>query len=184
MNFIRLRFFLLLPLLALATNSAADTQSNRAEEIETLSRSFYAPGTPAEQMQNPQHAVTLDQCRLSMIQMNRSRRTSLFSGVAFEADLTTTSLQPVTSGDMFDYMDTPNPFGILHFSTDSVAAMSVYDGLTTAPTPANIWAQVPSQIGEVSRWVFSIHSNPTKADMTVLVDALVTYKRDFCSPAS
>ena len=179
-----IRILLLLPLLAIATASEADTQTDHAAQIETLLQSFYPPDTAPEIMQAPQHVIALSHCRLSMIQMTRARRELLFSGASYQADLTTTSLQPTADGALFDYIESPNPFAILSFVTDTKANGSVYRDLTAVPTQATIWEQNPSETGETTAWVFSVHSNPTQADMAELVDALMSYQQDFCTPAS
>jgi hypothetical protein len=135
-------------------------------------------------MQAPQHVIALSYCRLSMIQMTRARRELLFSGASYQADRTTTSLQPTADGALFDYIESPNPFAILSFVTDTKANGSVYGDLTAVPTQATIWEQTPSETGETTAWVFAVHSNPTQADMAELVDALMSYQQDFCMPAS
>ncbi|MDB4052943.1 hypothetical protein N9499_03200 [Octadecabacter sp.] len=119
-----------------------------------------------------------------MIQMTRARRELLFSGSFYQAGLTTTSLQPTADGALFDYIESPNTFAILSFLTDTKANVAVYRDLTAVPTQATIWEQTPSETGETTAWVFSVHSNPTQADMAELVDALMSYQQDFCTPVS
>ena len=104
-----IRILLLVPLLAIATASEADTQTDRAAQIETLLQSFYPSDTAPEIMQAPQHVIALSHCRLSMIQMTRARRELLFSGASYQADLTTTSLQPTADGALFNYIESRTP---------------------------------------------------------------------------
>ncbi len=179
-----LHYLLLISLISPATVVLADARQDRADQIEEMSRSFYPPQTAAEAMRAPQHVIVVSNCRLSMVQISRSRRSGLFSGAAFDSDLTTTALKATPDGLLYEHIDGPSPFGILQFIANPAATVTAYRDLTMAPTETNVWSLPASETGETTTWAFSIHSDPTQADMSALADAITRYKRNFCASSS